>query len=76
MSEVEFLETISALVWNDISKQELVEMLKDRKEALKDELNVSITDEKRVLKAWDNGYTQGYDDGSAGRKKHKNLNVY
>jgi len=38
--EIEFLETISTLVWNDISKQELVEILKDRKEALKEQLTI------------------------------------
>ena len=39
--EIEFIDTIITLVWNDISKQELVEMLKDRKEALKEQLILS-----------------------------------
>ena len=76
-TETDFLETISVLVWNNISKQELIEMIKDRKDALNEQLNIPVVvDSKRVLKSWDNGYKQGYDDGQAGRKKHKDLNVY
>ena len=34
-NEIKFLEIIENLVWNDISKQELLTMLQDRKVALK-----------------------------------------
>lgn len=40
--ETEFLETLITLVWNDISKQELVEMLKDRKQALEQQLLIPV----------------------------------
>ena len=40
--EIEFLDTISTLVWNDISKQELVEMLKDRKQELEKQLTIHV----------------------------------
>ena len=39
-TETDFLETISVLVWNNISKQELIEMIKDRKDALNEQLNI------------------------------------
>ena len=75
--EIEFLETISTLVWNEISKQELVEMLKDRKEALKEQLTIPVVvDSKRRLEIWDSGYKQGYEDGQQGKQKHKDLGVY
>ena len=35
-SEIDFLDTISNLVWNDISKQDLIEMIEERKRSLKD----------------------------------------
>lgn len=40
--EIEFLETIGTLVWNDISKQELVEMLEERKKALEQQLTIPV----------------------------------
>lgn len=33
--EIDFLETINTLVWNNISKQELILLLEERKETLK-----------------------------------------
>lgn len=50
--------------------------LHDAREKLKALTIHSVVDSKRALKAWDNGYTQGYDDGSVGKPKHKKLNVY
>ena len=75
--EIEFLDTISTLVWNDISKQELVEMIRDRKEALTEQLTIPlVVDSKHRLEIWDNGYKQGYEDSEIGRQKNTNLGVY
>jgi len=40
--EIEFLETIITMVWNDISKQELIEIIEERKEAIEDQLSIHI----------------------------------
>lgn len=34
MDEIEFLSTLSTLIWNGISKQDAVEMIKERVETL------------------------------------------
>jgi hypothetical protein len=44
--ETDFLETISVLVWNNISKQELIEMIKDRKDALNEQLTIDVVSKR------------------------------
>jgi hypothetical protein len=79
--EIEFLETISTLVWNDISKQELVEMLEERKQALKKQLTIPVvvrskTKPKRTLGDFDVWYKPctrcGYDTGKSTKPKDGN----
>ena len=52
--ETEFLETVITLVWNDISKQELIEMLKERKDALTEQLSIhGVVVNEAVCDCWD-----------------------
>lgn len=74
--EIEFLETISTLVWNGISKQELVEMLEERKKALKKQLPIHVVSDSQRLKAYDIGYKDGYGDACIKKPMRKDLGVY